>query len=119
MQQSFSGNLEYPRKIQGNSKKSFAANITTPNTSNPERRFVNLVMRRREARRRFSPGIQYYEVGSDLTCGKDWMDVTDQMQHELVREFGYSDGSTIIATCNHNFIQVKKVYTLRSLCQPG
>ncbi|CAG8517080.1 9447_t:CDS:2 [Racocetra fulgida] len=42
---------------------------------------------------RFSPEIQkkYYDVGSDPTSGKDWMDVTDQMQHELVREFGYSD----------------------------
>ncbi|CAB5371314.1 unnamed protein product [Rhizophagus irregularis] len=30
-------------------------------------------------------------LGNDPTCGKDWMDVTDEMQHELVREFGYSD----------------------------
>ena len=46
-----------------------------------------------EEKRRFSPELQqkYYEVGSDPTSGKDWMDVTDQMQHELVREFGYSD----------------------------
>ncbi|CAG8636360.1 8352_t:CDS:2 [Racocetra fulgida] len=44
-------------------------------------------------RRRHSPELQqkYYDVGNDPTCGKDWMDVTDQMQHELVREFGYSD----------------------------
>ncbi|CAG8612750.1 22897_t:CDS:2 [Dentiscutata erythropus] len=43
--------------------------------------------------RRFSPEMQkkYYDVGSDPTSNKDWMDVTDQMQHELVREFGYSD----------------------------
>ncbi|CAG8445968.1 6962_t:CDS:2, partial [Scutellospora calospora] len=33
----------------------------------------------------------YRKVGNDPTCGKDWMDITDQMQHELVREFGYSD----------------------------
>ena len=33
----------------------------------------------------------YYNIGTDLTGGKDWMDVTDQMQHDLVREFGYSD----------------------------
>jgi hypothetical protein len=46
-----------------------------------------------EERRRFSPEIQqqYYKVGSDPKFGKDWMDVTDQMQHDLVREFGYSD----------------------------
>jgi len=46
-----------------------------------------------EEKRRLSPEIQqqYYKVGSDPTSGKDWMDVTDQMQHELVREFGYSD----------------------------
>ncbi|CAG8494077.1 7424_t:CDS:2 [Ambispora gerdemannii] len=52
-----------------------------------------LVVLREEERRRFSPEIQkqYYNVGSDPKCGKDWMDVTDQMQHELVREFGYSD----------------------------
>ena len=52
-----------------------------------------LVLLREEERRRFSPEIQkkYYDVGNDPTCGKDWMDVTDQMQHELVREFGYSD----------------------------
>ena len=52
-----------------------------------------LVLLREEEKRRFSPEVQkqYYEVGIDPTCGKDWMDVTDQMQHELVREFGYSD----------------------------
>ncbi|KAF0378598.1 ubiquitin-domain-containing protein [Gigaspora margarita] len=40
-----------------------------------------------------SPELQelYRKVGNDPTCGKDWMDITDQMQHELVREFGYSD----------------------------
>ena len=48
---------------------------------------------REEERRRFSPEIQqqYYKVGSDPTSDKDWMDVTDQMQHDLVREFSYSD----------------------------
>ena len=52
-----------------------------------------LALLHEEERRRFSPELQkkYYNVGSDPTCGKDWMDVTDQMQHELVREFGYSD----------------------------
>ncbi|CAB5395627.1 unnamed protein product [Rhizophagus irregularis] len=50
-----------------------------------------LTLLREEEKRRFSPKIQkrYYEVGSDPTFGKDWMDVT--VQHELVREFGYSD----------------------------
>jgi len=52
-----------------------------------------LALLHEEERRRFSPEIQkqYYNVGNDPTCGKDWMDVTDQMQLELVREFGYSD----------------------------
>ncbi|CAG8444983.1 10291_t:CDS:2 [Diversispora eburnea] len=34
---------------------------------------------------------QYYKVGTDSTYGKDWMDVTDWMQHNLVNEFDYSD----------------------------
>ena len=52
-----------------------------------------LALLHEEERRRFSPEIQkqYYNVGNDFTCGKDWMDVTDQMQLELVQEFGYSD----------------------------
>ena len=52
-----------------------------------------LTLLQEEERRRFSSEIQkkYYDVGSDPTCGMDWMDVTDQMQYELVREFGYSD----------------------------
>jgi len=59
----------------------------------PDTKEKLLALLREEERRRFSPEIQkkYYDVGSDPTCGKDWMDVTDQMQHELVREFGYSD----------------------------
>ena len=56
----------------------------------PDTKEKLLALLREEERRRFSPEIQkkYYDVGSDPTCGKDWMDVTDQMQHELV---GYSD----------------------------
>ncbi|CAG8462650.1 13377_t:CDS:2 [Dentiscutata heterogama] len=52
-----------------------------------------LALLREEERRRMSPELQelYRKVGNDPTCGKDWMDVTDQMQYELVREFGYSD----------------------------
>ncbi|CAG8555376.1 17267_t:CDS:2 [Funneliformis caledonium] len=52
-----------------------------------------LSLLREEERRRLSPELQkkYKNVGNDPTCGKDWMDVTDQMQHDLVREFGYSD----------------------------
>ncbi|CAG8527886.1 975_t:CDS:2 [Racocetra fulgida] len=59
----------------------------------PDTKEKLLALLREEERRRFSPEIQkkYYDVGSDPTSGKDWMDVTDQMQHELVREFGYSD----------------------------
>ncbi|CAG8479977.1 2613_t:CDS:2, partial [Racocetra fulgida] len=52
-----------------------------------------LALLREEERRRMSPELQelYRKVGNDPTCGKDWMDITDQMQHDLVREFGYSD----------------------------
>ncbi|CAG8642223.1 18550_t:CDS:2 [Dentiscutata erythropus] len=52
-----------------------------------------LALLREEERRRMSPELQelYRKVGNDPTCGRDWMDVTDQMQYELVREFGYSD----------------------------
>ncbi|CAB4380046.1 unnamed protein product [Rhizophagus irregularis] len=52
-----------------------------------------LTLLQEEEKRRFSSEIQqqYYKVGSDPTSEKDWMDVTDQMQHNLVREFGYSD----------------------------
>ncbi|CAG8786093.1 14299_t:CDS:2 [Cetraspora pellucida] len=58
----------------------------------PDTKEKLLALLREEERRRFSPEIQKkYDVGSDPTSGKDWMDVTDQMQHELVREFGYSD----------------------------
>ncbi|CAG8659042.1 30137_t:CDS:2 [Racocetra persica] len=34
---------------------------------------------------------QYHKVASDPTLGMDWMDVTDKMQYDLVRKFGYSD----------------------------
>ncbi|CAJ0748813.1 3194_t:CDS:2 [Entrophospora sp. SA101] len=59
----------------------------------PTKKEEMLGLLREEERRRLSPEIQqqYHKVGSDPTSGKDWMDVTDQMQHELVRDFGYSD----------------------------
>ena len=59
----------------------------------PTKREELLNLLREEEKRRFSPEVQqqFYKAGSDPTSGKDWMDVTDQMQHELVREFGYSD----------------------------
>ncbi|GBB84243.1 hypothetical protein RclHR1_10870004 [Rhizophagus clarus] len=59
----------------------------------PTKKEEMLTLLKEEEKRRFSPEIQqqYYKVGSDPTSGKDWMDVTDQMQHDLVREFGYSD----------------------------
>ncbi|CAG8445901.1 11820_t:CDS:2 [Acaulospora morrowiae] len=59
----------------------------------PDTKEKLLTLLREEERRRFSPEMQkkYYEVGNDPTLGMDWMDVTDQMQYELVREFGYSD----------------------------
>ncbi|CAI2182304.1 6972_t:CDS:2 [Funneliformis geosporum] len=58
----------------------------------PTKKEEMLNLLQEEEKRRFSPELQqkYYDVGSDPTSGKDWMDVTDQMQHELVREFGYS-----------------------------
>ncbi|GES84197.1 type I iodothyronine deiodinase-like [Rhizophagus clarus] len=58
----------------------------------PTKKEEMLTLLHEEEKRRFSPEIQqqYYKVGSDPTSGKDWMDVTDQMQHELVQEFGYS-----------------------------
>ncbi|GBC05697.1 hypothetical protein RclHR1_06380008 [Rhizophagus clarus] len=75
-----------------NTEKLSASNIIiSPILPTKKEDLLNLL--REEEKRRFSPEIQkqYYEVGSDPTSGKDWMDVTDQMQHELVREFGYSD----------------------------
>jgi hypothetical protein len=59
----------------------------------PTKKEEMLNLLQEEEKRRFSPEIQqqYYKVGSDPTSEKDWMDVTDQMQHDLVREFGYSD----------------------------
>ncbi|CAB5380835.1 unnamed protein product [Rhizophagus irregularis] len=59
----------------------------------PTKKEEMLTLLQEEEKRRFSSEIQqqYYKVGSDPTSGKDWMDVTDQMQHNLVREFGYSD----------------------------
>jgi hypothetical protein len=52
-----------------------------------------LALLREEERRRFSSEIQkkYFDVGTNPRIGKDWMDITDEMQRELVREFGYSD----------------------------
>ncbi|CAG8488047.1 1960_t:CDS:2 [Diversispora eburnea] len=65
--------------------------LTSPKLPTTKEKLLALL--REEERRRLSPEIQkqYHKVGTDPTCGKDWMDVTDQMQHDLVREFGYSD----------------------------
>ncbi|GBB84242.1 hypothetical protein RclHR1_10870003 [Rhizophagus clarus] len=59
----------------------------------PTKKEEMLNLLQEEEKRRFSPEIQqqYYKAGSDPTSKKDWMDVTDQMQHDLVRELGYSD----------------------------
>src|SRR3954451_12650952 len=69
---------------------------------------------REEERRRFSPEIQqqYYKVGSDPTSDKDWMDVTDQMQHELVREFGYSDEAVQLLRRAPQLYQGKGIFIL-------
>ncbi|CAG8487459.1 13095_t:CDS:2, partial [Racocetra fulgida] len=52
-----------------------------------------LTLLQEEEQQRLSPEIQkqYHKVGSDPTLGMDWMDVTDKMQYDLVRKFGYSD----------------------------
>ncbi|CAG8817061.1 4292_t:CDS:2, partial [Racocetra fulgida] len=52
-----------------------------------------LALLREEEKRRFSSEIQqqYYNVGCDPSNDRDWIDVTDQIQYDLVREFGYSD----------------------------
>ncbi|KAF0558399.1 ubiquitin-domain-containing protein [Gigaspora margarita] len=52
-----------------------------------------LAVLREEEKRRRSPEIQqqYCNVGSDLRDNRDWIDITNQMQYDLVREFGYSD----------------------------
>ncbi|CAG8475944.1 583_t:CDS:2 [Diversispora eburnea] len=78
-----------PKEVpKGNSIASITISPILPDTKEKL-----LALLREEERRRFSPEMQkkYYDVGSDPTSGKDWMDVTDQMQLELVREFGYSD----------------------------
>ncbi|CAB5348598.1 unnamed protein product [Rhizophagus irregularis] len=62
-------------------------------------------------------------VGSDPTSEKDWMDVTDQMQHNLVREFGYSDeavhsvpkGSDFINCYENILVKYSKVFTVSHL----
>ncbi|CAG8468681.1 24167_t:CDS:2 [Racocetra persica] len=78
-------------------KKAVPANIpessVTVTPKLPTTKEELLALLREEERRRMSPELQesYRKVGNDPTCGKDWMDITDQMQHELVREFGYSD----------------------------
>ena len=33
----------------------------------------------------------YYGIGTDIIGDKDWMDITDQMQHDLAWEFNFSD----------------------------
>ncbi|CAG8661457.1 6336_t:CDS:2, partial [Paraglomus occultum] len=91
--------LHYFRKILdpkddlNNTTSASASASVTVSPILPTTKEELLALLREEEKRRFSPEIQkrYYEVGTDPTCGKDWMDVTDQMQHELVREFGYSD----------------------------
>ena len=52
----------------------------------PTKKEEMLNLLQEEEKRRVSPELQqkYYEVGSDPTSGKDWMDVTNQMQHDLV-----------------------------------
>ncbi|KAF0548935.1 ubiquitin-domain-containing protein [Gigaspora margarita] len=52
-----------------------------------------LTLLQKEEQQRLSPEIQkqYHKVGSDPTLGMDWMDITDKMQYNLVRESGYSD----------------------------
>ncbi|CAG8804604.1 10150_t:CDS:1, partial [Gigaspora rosea] len=55
----------------------------TPKLPNTKEELLTLL--REEERRRMSPELQelYRKVCNDPTCGKDWMDITDQMQHEL------------------------------------
>ncbi|CAG8792403.1 11420_t:CDS:2, partial [Gigaspora margarita] len=52
-----------------------------------------LTLLQKEEQQRLSPEIQkqYHKVGSDPTLGMDWMDITDKMQYNLVRESGNSD----------------------------
>jgi len=78
---------------QNNFPKDVPVNPVTIVPILPTKKEEMLNLLQEEEKRRFSPELQqkYYKVGSDPTSGKDWMDVTDQMQHELVREFGYSD----------------------------
>jgi hypothetical protein len=73
--------------------KDISINPVTISPILPTKKEEMLNLLREEEKRRFSPKVQqqYYNVGSDPTSDKDWMDVTDQMQHDLVREFGYSD----------------------------
>ncbi|CAJ0640186.1 10184_t:CDS:2, partial [Entrophospora sp. SA101] len=74
-------------------KKDITTNPVTVLPILPTTKEEMLNLLHEEEKRRLSPEMQqqYYKVGSDPTSGKDWMDVTDQMQYELVREFGYSD----------------------------
>ncbi|CAG8510314.1 8175_t:CDS:2, partial [Diversispora eburnea] len=69
---------------------------------------------------------QYYKVGTDSTYGKDWMDVTDWMQHNLVNEFDYSDETVQILRnagirlSNNSLLESSQdnySISLRSLCQ--
>ncbi|GBC05699.1 hypothetical protein RclHR1_06380010 [Rhizophagus clarus] len=88
----FSNPLD-PKEDSKEIPKNFTNSNITISPILPTKKEDLLTLLREEEKRRFSPEIQkqYYGVGSDPTSGKDWMDVTDQMQHELVREFGYSD----------------------------
>jgi hypothetical protein len=80
----------------------------------PTKKEEMLNLLQEEEKRRFSPELQqqYYKVGSDPTSGKDWMDVTDQMQHELVREFGYSDEAVELLRRAPQLYQGKKGFIL-------
>ncbi|CAJ0911178.1 19622_t:CDS:2 [Entrophospora sp. SA101] len=88
----------------------------------PTKKEEMLGLLREEERRRLSPEIQqqYHKVGSDPTSGKDWMDVTDQMQHELVRDFGYSDEAVQLLRRAPQLYQDDPAFLqLRSLYKPG
>ncbi|CAG8792049.1 4319_t:CDS:2, partial [Dentiscutata erythropus] len=59
----------------------------------PTKKDLLTLLREEEKRRILSEKIQqqYYNAGSDPRDIRDWIDITDQMQYDLVREFGYSD----------------------------
>ncbi|CAG8613414.1 15172_t:CDS:2, partial [Dentiscutata erythropus] len=81
--------MTYPKEVPNSA--SIASVTISPILPDTKEKLLALL--REEERRRFSHEMQakYFNAGNDPTCGKDWMDVTDQMQYELVRDFGYSD----------------------------